>query len=228
VSRLFPERLSIELAPDALTVGGKRIACDPRHGAERWHGALAALGELPLGKCRVAVELSNHFVRYALIPWSDALASAAEEEAYVRHHFAKIHGERAKSWAVRASAAPAGAPRLASAVDAGLIEAIKKSFAGKKAKLVSIQPALMSRYNACRNALPAQGAWLVVAEADRACVALHGARAWRTVQNAKGDWRTLLERERHRVEGEIPELVLLAGAPAPAAEAGWTFQAIAA
>lgn len=220
------DRVTIALAPAELIVRGERIACDPAYGAEPWHGALAQLERLELGNARVTIELSGHFVRYALVPWSEALATPAEEEVFVRHHFAKIHGERAKAWSVRASEAAAGAPRLASAVDAALIASLRDLFKKKAAKLVSIQPALMARFNASRGAVPAGGAWLVLAENDRACIALHGARAWRAVQNARGEWRAALERERHRVEGEAPSLVLLAGAPLPSGDASFDFKAL--
>ena len=224
--KLFLEALTIGFAPAELTVRGERIACDPGYGSEPWHGALERLKETELGASRVTIELSSHLVRYALVPWSDALATSAEEEAYVRHHFARIHGDKAKGWAVRASEAAPGAPRLASAIDAALLDALKDIFRAKQAKLVSVQPALMRRFNGSRKALPREGAWFVLAEPERACIALHGARHWRAVQNAKGDWRAALERERHRVEGPSPSLVLLAGAPLPASDESFHFKAL--
>jgi hypothetical protein len=226
LTKLLPQSLTVQFGPSELLVAGKRVPCDPGYGSEPWHGALEALKHLDLGTSRVTIELSSHFVRYALVPWSAALSSAAEEEVYVRHHFAKIHGERAKSWAVRATEAPPDAPRLASAIDSSLVASLKKAFEGKKAKLISIQPALMRRFNEARNAVPASGAWLVIAEPERACIALHGGKQWRAVQNTKGEWRAALERERHRVEGEVPRLVLLAGAAAPAGETDWQFRAM--
>jgi hypothetical protein len=86
-----------------------------------------------------------------------------------------------------------------------------------------VQPELMEAINRWRDAIPAAGAWLVLAERERACLALHGRRGWRSVQNAKGEWLTLLDRERHRVDGELPDLVLLAGAPVPQESGGWKF-----
>jgi hypothetical protein len=222
--KLFAESLTIGFAPAELTVRNERIACDPGYGSEAWHGALERLKETDLGSSRVTVELSSHFVRYALVPWSEALATPAEEQAYVRHHFVKIHGERAKGWAVRSTEAAPGEARLASAIDASLLEALKKAFQGKKAKLVSIQPALMRRFNDWRRELPKDGAWLVLAEAERACIALHGGKGWRAVQNTKGEWRAALERERHRVEGGVPSVVLIAGAAAPGNDSQWQFR----
>jgi hypothetical protein len=245
---LFSDRLLIGLAPAALTllrfrgllkeklVESASVACDPAFGNEPWQGAVAALKALRIeGRARVTVVLANHFVRYAIVPWSDALGTEQERQAYLLHHFAKIHGERAKSWALRSAASASGAPRLASAVDSSLISEIKEAFQKRPGpRLTSIQPQLMAKFNAARAAVPAAGAWLVIAEPDRACVALHAGGRWRSVQNAKGAWLDLLERERHRVEGEPPDLVLLAGAASPAvasspdSRGGWNFRELAA
>jgi hypothetical protein len=210
VSPLFRDRILIELSPTDAGVEALKARTFPR-------------------RCDVTVVLSSHYVRYALVPWSEALTSAAEEEAYVRHHFAKIHGERARSWALRASEAPNGAPRLASAVDKELIDALKAYFPPKgKARLVSVQPALMALFNRSRGAVPKAGAWLALAEPERACVALHMRGRWRAVQSAKGAWLALLERLRLSVEGESPELVLLHAAGVPVVEApGWKVQPVA-
>lgn len=233
MSRLFPEKLRVVLAPDEVLAGGRSIPADPAAGAEPWQGAVAALRTVEWAKpCRVTAVLSNHFVRYAVLPWSDGLSTPAEEEAYLRHHFAKIHGERAKGWSLRASEAPRGALRLASAIDTALVEAVKAAFPKSgKAKLVSVQPELMAAANYWRKAIPAGGAWLVLAEPDRACIALHAGQGWRSVQNAKGDWYTLLDRERYRMhgaDGELPSLVLLSGTKAPANADGWEFRELAA
>ena len=230
--RLSRERLLVSLAPSEVALvrvqGRLRpriadktvLACDPRYGAEPWQGAAAALegaaSALTARPLDVTVVLSNHFVRYALLPWSDALDGAEEELAYAQHGFARIFGERAKSWTLRVAQAPAGAPRLASAIDSALIEALRGCFAkGAKAKLVSVQPYLMSAVNRWRRDIPASGAWLVLVEPERACLALHAKGRWQAVQSVKGafdapeDWVALVERERLRIEADSPETVLV-------------------
>jgi len=118
-------------------------------------------------------------------------------------------------------------------VDAGLIDALAKRFArGSRARLVSVQPQLMHQFNLWRGLVPAQGAWLVLAEADRACVALLAGGRWRTVQNGKEPWLEQLERARYRVHdtdpAALPDLVLLGGAPQPEAPGGrWKFHVLA-
>ena len=41
------------------------------------------------------------------------------------------------------------------------------------------------------------------------CVALYAAGRWQAVQNTRGEWLAVLERERHRIGGALPDLVLL-------------------
>jgi hypothetical protein len=226
---MFAERLRIRLSPAEVLAGGRSIACDAAFGAEPWQGAVAALKTLVWTKrCHVTVVLANPFVRYAVVPWSDALAGAQEEDAYLRHHFAKIHGERAKAWTLRASEERRGVPRLASAIDTALLDELKRAFPKDgKARLASVQPELMEAINRWRADIPAAGAWLVLAEPSRACLAMHREGGWRSVQNAKGEWLTLLERERYRAT-EAPNLVLLAGAAAPPGSERWTFHQLAA
>ena len=229
MSLLFSERLTIGLAPAEVTLARSRgvlrrkiveqrsVACDPALGAQPWEGAVAALAgrdaALP-----ATVVLSNHFVRYAVVPWSEGLESEAEEEAFVRHHFARVHGDRAAGWALRWT--DHGPTRLASAIDRGLLEALRQALP----RLRSVQPYLMASINRCRRSIPRSGAWLALVEAERACVALHAGGRWRSVQNAKGAWLDLLDRERHRVEGAVPELALVAGAEVPEEARGWNIR----
>lgn len=251
--RLWRDRLLVGFSPAELAlvrvsgilrpriVAKRTVPCDPAFGMEPWQGTAAALksaAESLRGEpLNVLVVLSNHFVRYALVPWDDALASAEEELAFVRHCFTKIHGERAKSWTLRVSEERAGAPRLASAIDAALFEAIRGCFPkGDKARLVSVQPCLMAAFNRWRGAVPAAGAWLLLVEPERACLALLAKGRWRTVQNAKGafaapqEWVTLLDRERHRIDGETPDTVLVHGMHGARAHwpqaADWKFQGL--
>lgn len=222
MSRLWRERLLVSLAPDALawvrlhrglkpTVYEKRvIAVDPEYGHEPWQGALAALRAQaetwrkdPVDVCIV---LSNQFVRYALVPHADSVGSDAEKLALARFHFNKIHGEASQAWDIRLSAATGKAPQLASAVDNALIAALRACFpATARARLTSVQPWLMSAFNAARGQIPREGAWLLLIEPERTCAALIGARAILAVRNMKGrfedatTWRDLIEREQLRI-----------------------------
>lgn len=249
MSRLLRDRILIGLAPSELSlvrlsgawrrraVAAQRIDCDPAFGTQAWHGALAALAQAAAGLAAEAVDVtvvvSNHFVRYALVPWSDALDGTQEEIAFARHTFAGIHGERVKDWEVRIGAEAAGDARLASAIDRGLMDALRGCFpASGRARLVSAQPHLMSAFNRWRGQL-ARDTWFLLVEPQRACLALRSKRRWAAVRTAKGvfddaaAWVDLLERERHRVEADVPDDVAVfapRNAKASFPEAGrWKF-----
>jgi hypothetical protein len=195
---LFPERLVATLSPTPDSAGDK----------EPWQGALEELRRKVAalrGRVDVSVVLSNHFVRYAVLPEQDGAATPEEELALARFQFAKIHGERSKGWEVRVS------EQLACAIDAALLEGLKACFprAGK-ARLVSVQPHLMAAFNRSRRSIPREGAWLLLAEPERTCLARVAPRGWASVHNGREtDAEELIERERSRASGErLPSLVL--------------------
>jgi len=239
VSRLWRDRLLVSLAPSSVALarvaGGLRpriiakqaLDCDPAFGVESWQGAVAALataaGRLRGERVNVTVVLSNYFVRYAIVPFDAALAGPEEELALARFHFSKVHGERAKGWEVRMSEAPHGAARLASAVDAGLIQAIRACFPREgKARLVSLRPYLMSAFNRWGGTMPKEGAWLLLVEPQRVCMALVAARKWAAVLTSRGefpapeDWAALLDRQQLRANIASTPHTVLVHAPA-----GW-------
>lgn len=239
MSRLWRDRLLVSLAPGAIALvrvtGGltprilakQAIECDPAFGAEPWQGAVAALAEaagaLRGERLDATVVLSNHFVRYALVEIDSALAGEDEQLALARFHFGRIYGERAKGWDVRLSDAPRGAPRMASAVDATLIPAIRECFPrGGKARLVSVQPYLMSAFNCWRSSVAKEDGWLLLVEPERTCLALVAADKWAAVQTLRGeyaqatDWAELLDRQQLRAGTEPAAHTVHVHAPASA------------
>jgi hypothetical protein len=188
VSLSWRKRRELRLAPDGLEDLEKKI---------------------PGEKADFTVVLSNHFARYVVVPPQEG-ASAEEEVALARFQFARIHGERSRGWEVRISRA-GGGPRLACAIDASLLERLKACFPkGGKARLASVQPALMAAYNALRRRIPREGAWLLLTEPGRSCLARVEPKGWGSVHNGHdADWERLIERERNRAGGAaLPTVVL--------------------
>ena len=253
MSRLFPDRLLIGLAPDAVSLvrvsGGPRpqisdtraVDCDPAAGAEPWEGAVAALAriadEIAKTSARATVVLSNHFARYVLVPPGEGLKKGEEETAFARYCFAKIHGERSKHWDLRLSPAQPGSARIASAVDAPLVRAVQTAFP-PAAKLVSLQPYLMSAFNRWRRQLTDARAWLLLVEPQRACLARLERGQIAAVRNSRGSfrdpeqWAGLLDLERHVAGGgHAPEDVYVHApegwSDSPAGAESWTFKKVA-
>jgi hypothetical protein len=253
LSRIAPgrPRVLVGLAPAAVTLARLERAARPRLAAKRvleceaaapgepWQGAAAALavlaGELRDVGCDVTVVLSNHFVRYAVVPASETLKPGDEETAYARYCFARVHGERAKTWEVRLSGADGLSPRIASAIDAGLLAAIRACFPQDgRPRLVSVQPYLMAAFNRSDARRGRHSGWLLLVEPQRACLACIEGGRWTAVHNAKGDydaperWAELLERERYVAGAAARDVTVQAAAAAPAQSGEWRFSALSA
>jgi hypothetical protein len=252
---LWRDRLLVSLEPGAVAlvrvarglrprvVAKQSFECDPAFGAEPWQGALATLATAaePLRRERldVTVVLSNHFVRYAIVKPDASLSGPEEQLGLARFQFGRIFGERAKGWDIRLSDAPRGAPRLASAVDAALVPAIGACFPQEgNARLVSVQPYLMSAFNCWRGHVTDADAWLLLVEPERVCLALWAAGKWVAVQTLRGEHpgaeglAALLDRQRLRAEIEAaPRDVHIhapAGGKVAAREAGgWNLRGLA-
>ena len=132
MSRWWRDRLTVLLRPDAIRVERhgsvlRRPARTTeqfavRHGtAPAWQGALDGLAEALAEKrwqgTDVEVELSGHFVRWLLLPPSDAIATDEEWEGYARMEMEAVHGERAAAWSVSLTEQCPGEPVVACAVD---------------------------------------------------------------------------------------------------------------
>jgi len=222
VSPLWRDELRVVLAPEqvvlvrlgwALTKRGliprleekSVVDCAPTAaGDAAWDAPLNTLEvEMPrlLARRTVAqVILSNHFVRYTLMPWSETLSNAAEDVAYARHCFRQLYGADAEQWELRLSPERAGLPRLVSAVDARLLAALRGVFERNGVALASIQPRLMAAYNNSRLTLKNSSAWFALLEPGCLCLALLQDGRWASVRTMRigSDWRDTLSRALER------------------------------
>jgi hypothetical protein len=204
---------------------GEIVALDAESGAARWEAAVnalpSALAAWAPGKPRATVILSNHFVRYAVLPWNDALKSEDEWLAYARHRLESVHGHAAAEWNLRVAGTAAQGARVVCAVDQALLDAVDARVAESGAELVSVQPYLMTAFNRMRERLDADRCWLVIEEPDRLTIALIQDGAWSSIRcrRVEGDWRRglteILERESATLalEAQCNEVVIHAPEP---------------
>lgn len=223
--------LKIEFAPDQvnlvhtewkLTLRGRRASMTNQRfpavagdesSSSSWKGALRALEKaLPIHvghPAHVCVILSSRLVRHVLVPWSDALGDADEELAFARHCFDKVYGEAAAQWELRLSPDRNGVPMLASAVDAGLLCALRDAFDAAEVRLDSIQPNLMAVYNDYRRLLRNRSAWLALVEPGNLVLALRHQGKWVRIRSQRIDsgWRDelklILEREAYLTDPAV-------------------------
>lgn len=209
MSRLWPEHVSLVLCPDRLVVatrprglwpGAPAITGVPVAGLREnghWEAAVRALGAMLAtdGSWRnktVRLILSNHFVRYALVPWNDELSTEAEQRQFARHHFTTIYGPIAKTWAVRLSLDVPGRSHVASAVDQALVDRLAGLAESYRLKLAGVEPLLMTAFNRWQPKFVDAVQWFIMVEPGMACGALMGRNRWFAVRRwpIQGDWMT--------------------------------------
>ena len=214
MSLLSPERLSIGLAPERVellrfrrglrgstVVAATARACTRESGAGPWAAAIATLDQLLAEHAAKASEarvtLSNHFVRYLVLPWDQGLLGADELHAAASQHFERVFGDAAANWELRVSPGEYGEPALACAIDRGLLQALEASIGGApggRLRLTAVEPLLMTAFNHLRERL-GRDAVLAIFEAN--CLALAVLR--------EGRWLRVLAR--HVGQGSRARLI---------------------
>src|SRR6185295_7823574 len=92
-------------------------------------------------------------------------------------------------------------PRLVSAADKALLDALRAKLAAGGARLASVQPYLMAVFNRLRQRVGNESCWLAIAEPGRLTLALIEHGTWRAIRSRRVDdgWQTalaqILERE---------------------------------
>lgn len=243
MSLLSREQVRIALAPQQVTVlqltrnwSTTRMhkqhiyPCEPpQPGEQYWQPVItalrAAVNEFKQLRANTVITLSNHFMRYGLVPYSANASKPAEELALVQHYFTSIYGAAAEQWNLRLSEDAHSDPRVASGVDKGLIDAIQSLFADTKLRLVSIQPYLMAAFNQWQHRFD-KNAWFALMEPGRLCLALLYDGQWHTLKTLKlsddsfGDLAIFLQREKllssnGKDLADIPVFVFAPGYTAP-------------
>lgn len=231
------ERIRIGLAPDRVDLarlgfGPRRkairqhsVACAATAGEAPWQAALdaldAALAEFASRGGSVTVVLSNHWVRYAVLPWQPEVTSAAEVEQLARLHFDRSFGPAAAGWTIRNCDTGYGAAHVACAVDTALIAELRARLAAHGLRLASLQPLLMAGYNEVRRSLTGNTA-LAVVEPGRVCLGLLDQDRWIDIasRRAGADPALAIEQELATHGSAAPPRldVLLVGEDTPWAE----------
>jgi hypothetical protein len=198
VSPSWRDRVEAYLAPDGVELVRVRRGLRPRSdagtlveslGEPGWPASIEALARTLPGiasrGAEVHAAVSNHFVRYAVLPGIDALDADSEREALARHQLQAIHGERAAGWRVALAEHGSRAAGLVAALDAGLLDALGAAVTAAGCSLRSVEPLLAVAFNACRREVVGDAAWLTVAEPERLCIARIAGGSWVEVRNAR-------------------------------------------
>jgi len=209
------ERLHVELRPASVTLS--RYAMFPRsrvtstrsievttaagsseHPPEAWRASLDTLASVlreqrgPVG--RVEVVLSDHFVRYALIPWSENLVADSERLGFARLGFRNVYAHVSDGWDVCVDEQPAGQSSFAAAVDRPLIAALREVVSLAGGRLLAVKPALADCLNRHSRVLKEPEFCLAMSEPGRISLAFRSGAGWQAVRS-------------RRIEGSVDEML---------------------
>jgi hypothetical protein len=173
---MWRKRIRVRISPFEVSVASgqsiERFPVEESDDLSQWRHALAVLsGQLALprftGRISLEVELSNHFVRYLVIPQRKELRGRTEFLAFVRHRFVHTYGPGAQEWALCLSGD--GPARLAAAADSGLVSALQ-ALCKKGRKLRCVVPSFSAGFDQTRFGPSEERYWYVQAERARVCI----------------------------------------------------------
>jgi hypothetical protein len=172
---------------------------------------------------RLAVVLSNRFVRYTLAPWPTRSLGRQALQAWQRLALEATSGSMA-GWRIAADASSYGQPQLVCAVPEQLLEDLHGLCAGNGLILGPVLPHFVVAWNRRRRRL-VPGRLFGVADSDRIVFARHGERGWGSLRmlSARLDSARLVQlaRREHALDGEGEfSVVLCAPGMKPQADSG--------
>ena len=167
-----------------------------------WHPALAELQRL-LGEHGgrhgdAYVVMSDHWAKYAMVPWSDEVSGDEERQAHARICLNQVYGGVTDSWHLGLGVPIPGEPMVVSAVPVALLEDIRRVLDTSGLRLVSAQPQLVAAHNTWRDRLPETGGWFVTLDEGSLAAARLVRNGWDRVYSARvgTDWMVELQRLR--------------------------------
>jgi len=110
-----------------------------------WQRSVALLRDLAgCGVRQLHLVLSNHFVRYQLLPWESIVACNGDTQALARARFQLAFGEAAVDWHIVADAPRFRTTSLTAAIDGQLLPSAREMAATAGLQIASVRPYLLS------------------------------------------------------------------------------------
>lgn len=140
-----------------------------------WQRSVSLLGELAgNGTRQLHLVLSNHFVRYQLLPWEGIVACNGDTQALAHARLRLAFGETAAAWQIAVDTPRFRTASLAAAIDGRLLASANEMAAAAGLQIASARPHLLSARATLRRPgmqTPAQAAgWFAVFEPGRLTV----------------------------------------------------------
>ncbi|MEQ1814230.1 MAG: hypothetical protein ABL860_07250 [Candidatus Nitrotoga sp.] len=153
-------------------------------------GLLSEVGEVRRG-LPLNIIISNHYMRYRLIPAPPLSMPGADVLALMQHCFREIYGDVVDGWQIRANPLPDGGDIVACAVDRALMEGLKAAAGKAGLRLVSAQPYFMNGFNAACRRIDGAATCFVQVESGRMILGVIRNKNWLGLRavTASSEWQ---------------------------------------
>ena len=199
MSHLWRNQIQAFFAPEQVDLVGLRrgmrpiqvvrlaALCEQFPDLPVWEGALQKLDQMIVDAAgaEISITISNHFVRYTVIPAQTKIANPAELNAYAVFHMRDVYGDRAEAWVLGLSSWDPCSGAICAAIDRGLIERLEELTRRRKVKLKWIEPYLTSAFDRWCKSLDGKRMWFALIETGRICLASLSDGAWQRVCNQR-------------------------------------------
>jgi len=177
-------------------------------------GVLSSMKIVP--NMQLKIILASDFVRYLSLPAQQVNMSQEEKLAYAIAAYHEVYGDSVDAWDVKLNDVAPRQPTIAAAIDKTLLHALSQLANKYQLKLVSVQPYLMSAFNALSNQIKNVSGYLVIVELKRLLLInlqkghCQNLRTFSSSNDWQFELKDLLARELLMVETSNPELFIYA------------------
>lgn len=205
MSPLWRDQIQIFFAPGRLdmvrTLHGIKSRQLPRiskvfeyqQDAVMWKTALQQLGQMienehvssDLSGGELMFTLSNHFIRYAVVPPQQEIIEPAELLAYANFRMREIYGERVDGWLISVSDCNPCYGSVCAAIERDLYNQLEVLASRYRLKLKQIGPYLTAAFDQWSKSLNDKRFWFVVIEPGRLCMASLSNGEWQGIRNQR-------------------------------------------
>jgi hypothetical protein len=214
VSRLWRDQIRVFLAPGRVdmvrTFRGLQPRQSPKMALVHAYQPDAVTSDVSLLKLEQMIEkesassslegaemmvtLSNHFVRYVVVPPQQEIIDPAELLAYANFRMREVYGERVEDWIISISDRDPYSGTICAGITRDLYNKLEALASRHRIKLKEIEPYLTAAFDQWCKSFDDKRLWFVVIESGRLCMALFFNGSWQAIRS---------QRIAHSVETEL-------------------------
>lgn len=199
MSRLWRDQVQVFFAPERVDlvrscrgmkpkqIAKLTTACEHAPDLPAWGVPLQKLDQMlaDAAGTEITITISNHFVRYTVIPPQTKIASPAELNAYAGFHMREVYGERAAAWVLGVSSWDPYSGAVCAAMDSGLRERLEELTRRRKVRVQGIEPYLTAAFDRWCKPLDGERMWFALIETGRICLASLAGGVWQRICNQR-------------------------------------------